>query len=574
MAHAEKVPSGKGAYWRGRYMDAEGRWVSVRDEHGRVIHFAGKREAGKAAESREADVRAGRVPAEASETTFAEWQAEWREGLELSWSTMVNYGRHLDDHLVPFFGRYALADIDRALIARWKREERKAGAAEDSVRTYAETLNNVLGDAVPLHISENPAAKKKNKGKRSGGGRAAAQAGRDLPVASPLENLLLSERMAIYTGRDDEFVIGQSMFWNAQRFGEMTGLEVTYVRGALLKVQWQLYEIELGDNEELRAEAPGGFLRCPPKDDSYRDVHMPPFMARLMGEHIARTRPERCPCHGRAYVFRGWGTPPSRAGTVPLRDVAALAGVSETTVRGVLTGRGGTRVGPEKRALVEEAARAAGWKPLPRASGPAPHWRRSGLEDLFATAATGRFLVRKRRKTMAGRPVPLGGEWPGTRLLGRNALARSQWGWLPIAGGDVHPHLERHWVKTWMEHARIPEILSEEVLGHRVPGVSGRYRHVSPEMRADLAAAQTKAWEAALDARLAMSPYSPVAVLRELLGDRAEARKLRILPRLTPEQPEGVPVIGTGTPDDLGGRYWDRTSDLFGVNEGGSAEIQ
>src|SRR3984957_1893618 len=255
-------------------------------------------------------------------------------------------------------------------------------------------------------------------------------------------------------------------------------------------------------------------------------------------------------------------------------SIAALAGVSETTVRGVLTGRGGTRVGPEKRALVEEAARAAGWKPLPRASGPAPHWRRSGLEDLFATAATGRFLVRKRGKTMAGRPVPLGGEWPGTRLLGRNALARSQWGWLPIAGGDVHPHLERHWVKTRMEHARIPEILSEEVLGHRVPGVSGRYRHVSPEMRADLAAAQTKAWEAALDARLAMSPYSPVAVLRELLGDRAEARKLRILPRLTPEQPEGVPVIGTGTPDDLGGRYWDRTSDLFGVNEGGSAEIQ
>jgi hypothetical protein len=289
-------------------------------------------------------------------------------------------------------------------------------------------------------------------------------------------------------------------------------------------------------------------------------------MTRLIGGHIARTRPERCPCHGRAYVFRGWGTPPSRAGSVPLRAVAELAGLAETTVRGVLTGNGGTKVGPEKRALVLEAAKAAGWKPLPRTGGPAWHWRRSALEDLFATAVGGRYLDRRRRKTMAGQPVPLDGEWPGERIRGRNALARSQWCWLPVAG-DVHPHLERHWVKTWMEAARIPEILSEEVLGHKIPGISGKYRHVSPEMRAELAAAQTGAWEEALDARLAMSSRSPVAVLQELLSERAEARKLRSVPRLAPGMAEGVPVLGTGTPSEVRGRYWDRTSDLFGVNE-------
>jgi hypothetical protein len=124
-----------------------------------------------------------------------------------------------------------------------------------------------------------------------------------------------------------------------------------------------------------------------------------------------------------------------------------------------------------------------------------------------------------------------------------------------------------------MEEVGTPEILSEEVLGHKIPGVSARYRHVSDIMRAELAVRQQEAWEAALDARLAMSLYSPVAVLQELLSERSEARRLRAVPRLSPETTEGAPTSNSGTPSDLRGRYWDRTSDLFGVNEGGSADI-
>jgi hypothetical protein len=62
-------------------------------------------------------------------------------------------------------------------------------------------------------------------------------------------------------------------------------------------------------------------------------------------------------------------------------------------------------------------------------------------------------------------------------------------------------------------------------------------------MRADLASAMTAAWEEALDARLAMSPYSPVAVVQALLSERSEARRLHLVPRNSPETAEALPVI-------------------------------
>ena len=565
MAYAEKVPSPSGDYWRGRFKDPGGSYATVRDEGNRVVRFAKKNDAKKAADAAEVAVQKGtwRDPA-TGRILFRDWAGEWYAELDLSRSTMVNYKSHLENHLLPFFGDTALADIDQALITRWRRSENAAGYAADSVRTWAGTLHNVLGDAVGKHIGANPATGKRGKGKRSGAGRrSSSMASREVPVVSPLGVLLIAERMSILTGRDDEFVMVQTGYWAALRLGETVGLERKYVRDSRLKVQWQLYEIAAGDNEELRAEAPGGFLRCPPKDDSYRDVRLPPFMAELLGRHIARARPAPCECHGRAYVFRGWGASPRRRGTLPMRDLAQIAGVSEGAVRKVLGAANGTGVGDETRAKVMGAVRATGWRPLPGDAGPAWHWRRSGYEELFGAASSARFPARSGRPERA---VPLEGDWPGRRVAGRNCEGRAEWCWLPVAEG-AHPHLGRHWQKTWMEAARTPEVLSEEVLGHKIPGISGTYRHVSPEMRAELAAAQTAAWEAALDARLAMSPWSPVGVLQDLLSARAEARKPRLLSRDSPGTPEGVYSLSEQTPSELGGRYWDRTSDLFGVNE-------
>ncbi|MBG0560924.1 hypothetical protein [Actinoplanes aureus] len=49
------------------------------------------------------------------------------------------------------------------------------------------------------------------------------------------------------------------------------------------------------------------FERCPPKDGSRRTVDTPGFLSALLAEHITRTRPTPCACHGRTYTFRGHG---------------------------------------------------------------------------------------------------------------------------------------------------------------------------------------------------------------------------------------------------------------------------
>jgi hypothetical protein len=62
--------------------------------------------------------------------------------------------------------------------------------------------------------------------------------------------------------------------------------------------------------------------------------------------------------------------------------------------------------------------------------------------------------------------------------------------------------------------------------------VSARYGHVTPGMRRRLTAGLTEQWEAALDARLAMCPTSPVRVLNDLLRARAAVlRKLDDAPQ-------------------------------------------
>lgn len=569
MAYAERVPSPKGDYYRGRYKDADKRWVSVRDERGRVIRYRARLEAEQAAEDRESDVRNGRdVPGgeqergEAEEAgegvLFEDWANEWYAGLDLAPSTMANRRRHLEDHLIPFFGEELLEKIDAAMIGRWERYERapkegKPGASRVSVRTWRGTLHTCLEDAVPRYIEVNPAHRKANRGKRAGKGTGR---GPEKPVATPLEILLTAERMSALSGRDDEFVMVETAFWAALRLGETIGLEREYLRPKGLRVEWQLYELELPPDEDrsaealaVRAEAPGGMLRCPPKDDSYGDIVLAPFMTRMLRE-FAASRPARpCPCHGRAYLFRGLGRPRGvrpPAGAVTVAQVAMIAGVSKTTVSNVLTGRPGTSEATRRR--VEEVAAATGYAHYRAPADPAWHWRRSSYEGLFAAASSG-WLPPK--APMPRRPVPLlAGAWPGTRVRGRNAGARADWCWLPLVAG-LTPHLGRHSVKTLMEEKRIPEIMSETQLRHDIPGVSAVYRHVTPPMKAELAAMMAEEHEKALDARLEISHGSSVPVLDRMLRERLESRRPRLaVPRISPEMAEGVLPFPASTPSD------------------------
>ena len=106
--------------------------------------------------------------------------------------------------------------------------------------------------------------------------------------------LLIAERAALLSGRDDEFVAVVLMGFTGMRWGELVGLETQYVRLAGIRVEWQLYEL---DNGQLH--------RCPPKDESRRLVLAPGWLVDLVKDHIARRRPAPCSCQGQRHVFTG-----------------------------------------------------------------------------------------------------------------------------------------------------------------------------------------------------------------------------------------------------------------------------
>lgn len=543
MAYAEKVPAKSGDYWRGRYKDPDDRYLTVRDERGAVIRYGKKKDAEAAAEEKEATVRNGTwIDPAAGQVLFRDWASEWWQASDdLSESTIANRRQHLENHLMLFFGDTPLAKIDKAMIAKWKREERAAGYAQDSIRTWHGTLHTCLEDAVGTHVKVNPATAKRGRGRRSGAGRRQARRGPEKVIASPLGMLLIAERMAILTGRDDELVFVQAGFWDALRLAEVIGLERHLARPKKHAVEWQLHEVE------------GRLLRQPPKDDSYGTLDVPPFLSAMVAGFAESVPLGACPCHkdARPYLFRGYGTPMVK-GNMPMRAVAAEAGVSETTVQTVLGARPAGRVSDESRRRVLAAAARLGYERGPVPDDPAWHWRRSSFEELFTAAASGRLPA---RKPLPERPVPLAGEWPGTRVRGRNAQGRATLQWEPIAEG-MTPHGWRHAQKSWMEEQGIPEVLSEARMRHDIPGVSGVYRHVTRGMVAELMAAMTAAHEAALDARLEMSPGSPVSLLDRMLRERAEARKPKLVPRNSPETAAAVLPVKGHTASDLRRGDW------------------
>ncbi len=473
MAYAEKRGRGSRIYYIARYSDGQGKWPSVKGADGKAVRYKTKREAKKAAEDAEADVRGGRWQApNAGKETFGQWANVWYSRQDLASRTMGNYRSALETSLLPYFQDDPLVDISPDTVGKWERHMRSQGYKPDTIRTYRGVLSVVLADAAAPpenKIDFNPVPKPRGRGRRAGKARHRAP---EKPIVDPLGALLIAERCAVLSGRDDEFVLVIALSYTGARWAELVGLERPYLRGTVLRIEQQLEELDDGTWE-----------RCAPKDDSRRDVDLPDFLAALLAQQASATRAPReelCSCYR------------------PTKDTPAHPGGAH-----VFTGRINRRRDP-RNALVPVRA---------------PHWRRSGFESMiFKPAAEGWYPPKAPRPR---RPVPvLAGPFPGIPVRGRNYIERSTACWLPIAEG-LTPHLLRHSHKTWINEDRIDAKLSHERFGHEMGGMGARYSHVTDSMRSELCEALTARWEAALDARLKISASSPVAVLDELLRDRA-----------------------------------------------------
>jgi hypothetical protein len=296
----------------------------------------------------------------------------------------------------------------------------------------------------------NPAARRRGRGRRAGRSQHRRP---EKTITDGLGIVLLAERAALLSGRDDEFAAVVMLGFTGMHWSELVGLETRMVRPDSLRVDWQLYELENGVMH-----------RCPPKDDSHRTIFVPAFLTGLLLDQVGRTSAAPCACHGHRYVFGGYGSAngSARQSGPRLADVARRAGVSTGTVSNVLNRP--TTVSPSTAERVQDAIDALGFVRGAPTGTAAAHYRRNGFATwLFQPAATGRYPAKAPK---VYRPVPLLADpWPGIPVRGRNAAARSEACWLPIAQG-LTPHGLRHSYKTLMVGLGTPPTVMDDQMGH------------------------------------------------------------------------------------------------------------
>lgn len=457
--------------------------------------------------------------------TVNEWFADWWKGIGVGLKATDNYAYIFRAHVLPEWGEWALKDITASKVNAWEQRMIDAGYERDGVPSSARTrLSTLLGDAVTEGlIGSNPALRQRHRGRRSGvgtGGR-----GREKYVISPFELVALSERMAIASGRDQDFVFGILLGFTGMRWGEAVGLQRKYVKLGKIRVDWQLLEHR------------GKLYLLPPKDDSNRDIDIPPFLQTMLNGLLAANPDRRCQCE--PVTIPDQREQPCQGGGafVFLNAEGAHPRNSNYARRVFDPAADGQYAASKKNAdrvpvLVELDS---GWP-----GRPIPPWPR---------ATPGKPWTRPALNEYRGRPLGLGVNsgslrWElvayaistGMPEAEAQAMTRQQLidrfvqphrvsedtvvaSWLPI-DEEMSPHDLRHWHSTLI-HGQTPPKLRDDRMGHVSPdmrGMRGRYTDILAQWRTDLRGFLQGVWDEALAERAWFSLHSPVAVLDELLA--------------------------------------------------------
>ena len=215
----------------------------------------------------EAKIRAGTwTDPTAGEITVSEWIDRWMAMQDVGLSTMENREYLIRRFIRPSWGARQLSSLTGEEITMWENgipprrgvPPHGAGCAQPA----AHDPGRRRGGKPPL-IPYNPAIRPRNRGRRTG--RRLDRSPQRV-WATPLEVLLVAERAALLTGRDEEFTMLVTIAYTGMRWGETIGLERDLLLPTQIHVEWQLREIS------------GHFHRLPPKDDSYRSPNWEPLL--------------------------------------------------------------------------------------------------------------------------------------------------------------------------------------------------------------------------------------------------------------------------------------------------------
>ncbi|WP_242907469.1 tyrosine-type recombinase/integrase [Actinomadura terrae] len=465
MAYAEK----RGSKWRVRYVRPDGSSASESgfDTKAAALQWGQEQETGIRRHSW-SDPRDGAA-------LLADWVELWWAGQDLEATTEAKYRYLIDHHILPAFGNRPVSTFTSPEeIVAWEKRTRTGGFSHRTAADARSLLGTILGDAKERGlVSTNVAVKRRGRGRKRAR-RAIAVRGPEKVWATPLQALLLAERCALLSGRDDDFVMIITVAYTGVRWGEVNGLERPACRLDQIRIDWQLRELA------------GRVEKVPPKDDSHRPVDLPTFLSALLSGQSTRT-PGRCTCPGRKpgcggqgqYLFLGTGGGHHRRSTYARRVFQPAADGQYPK---------GTRMAG-KRVLVNTSV----WPEVPL-----PAW---------PDAITGQPFHPPRGK--------------GVRVTTEEDSPAV---WRPLLEG-LTPHGLRHGHKTWMIEDGVPEALQAERLGHTLPGIRGVYSHVSDAMRTELKAKLQRRWEGALRERLLLSATSLVPLLNELLETAQKKRR-------------------------------------------------
>ena len=300
MAYAEKRGKGRQP-WRVKYKLPDGTETSESGFETKAAALAWGRD-------QEARIREGRwTDPNAGKLTVGEWIERWLAVQDVGISTADSREYMIRRFIRPAWGDTALSDLSTEEITKWENAlPAREGITPRTARAARTLLGTVLGDAAstrPPLIPYNPALRPRNRGRRTG---RRLQRAPQRTWATPLQVLLIAERAALLTGRDEDFTMITTIGYTGLRWGEMIGLEQEYARPQQTHVEWQLRELN------------GRFYRLPPKDDSYRSpdwepnlpVDLPPFLAELLATQVKDHPRQPCSCasrHGGSgrYVFLG-----------------------------------------------------------------------------------------------------------------------------------------------------------------------------------------------------------------------------------------------------------------------------
>lgn len=480
MAYAEKYGT-KGKY-RARYLKPDG-------SYGSEPGFTTAKKAREWGTLEEAKIRrqpGDWVDPKATKEKLGDWVERWWESIHLAETTTANYGTKLRSHILPAFGNWEVGKISPLEVSKWEIRMRKIGYAHSTVMGARALLHTIFEDAIAEGlVGGNPVKSQRKRGQDY----EAAEGTAESLWATPLQVLLIAERCAVMSGRDEDAVLVLQMAYCGMRWAESIGMEKPDCQVRLhrrIRVHWHIPEVS-GKCFRRQTKTRAG----------RRDIDVPPFLAGLLEQQSAATKANFCGCthqeHPNEYVYLGPKRGHHRRSNFGER-IFRPAADGETPAR---SGRSQAGMRPAMPVLVD-AGRYPGTRvqQLPYAVAGEP-W----------IMPTGRGQLRRSQLDERGRHVALD-DMP---------LAS----WLPIVEG-LTPHDLRHSHRVWLDQARIPDVARDERMGHVPKGMDGIYGHVSEQMRTEIKDLLEGLFQESLAERFKISPRSSVALIDELLSPLRE----------------------------------------------------